>query len=80
MKLYLRDSSVTRVGPRPRCSRRPGPVGVKATNTTREQVECEHLPVSRVVCAVMSLLDVLYSALTAIFRLRALESLPLAQC
>ena len=57
MKLYLRDSSVTRVGPRPRRSRRSGPVGVKATNTTREQIECERLPVSRVVCAVMSLLD-----------------------
>ena len=40
----------------PRCSHRKGPVDVRATKTTREQVGREHLPVSRVVCAVALLL------------------------
>ena len=74
MKLYLRDSSVTRVGPRPRCSRRSGLVGVDATKTTRERVECEHFPVSELCVQSCRSYIVLYSALTAMFRLRAFES------
>ena len=59
MKLYLRDSSVTRVSKDRDAAIGKGHVDVRVTKTTREQVECEHLRVSRVVCAVMLLLGCL---------------------